>query len=150
MPHLVSLADVIQPQTRQWAGCSAVSSAVSSATNSAKGVGKVAATAIGAGIGALVGSSVARSLDQASAARASQATTTALNRSPTGGQGISWNNPSNSGGAARGTVRITRDGQDQAGRFCREYQHKVTIGGKQERAYGTACQQPDGSWQIVG
>jgi surface antigen len=25
----------------------------------------------------------------------------------------------------------------------------VTIVGKTERAYGTACRQPDGSWKIV-
>jgi surface antigen len=25
----------------------------------------------------------------------------------------------------------------------------VTVGGRAEQAYGTACRQPDGSWQIV-
>ena len=37
-----------------------------------------------------------------------------------------------------------------ASTYCREYQHTVTIDGKQEKAYGTACRQPDGSWKIQG
>ncbi|MEE8203551.1 MAG: hypothetical protein V3R74_07315, partial [Alphaproteobacteria bacterium] len=32
---------------------------------------------------------------------------------------------------------------------CREYQTTVNVGGQVEQAYGTACRQPDGSWQIV-
>jgi hypothetical protein len=32
---------------------------------------------------------------------------------------------------------------------CREFQDTVTVGGAQQRAYGTTCQQPDGSWRIV-
>jgi hypothetical protein len=32
---------------------------------------------------------------------------------------------------------------------CREFQDTVTVGGTQQRAYGTTCQQPDGSWLIV-
>jgi hypothetical protein len=32
---------------------------------------------------------------------------------------------------------------------CREFQDTVTVGGTQQRAYGTTCQQADGSWHIV-
>jgi hypothetical protein len=32
---------------------------------------------------------------------------------------------------------------------CREYQSTTTIDGRPQRAYGTACLQPDGTWQIV-
>ena len=35
------------------------------------------------------------------------------------------------------------------GRYCREYQTTVVIGGQAERAYGTACRQPDGQWEKV-
>ncbi len=35
------------------------------------------------------------------------------------------------------------------GKYCREYQANVNVGGRIEASYGTACQQPDGSWQIV-
>ena len=34
--------------------------------------------------------------------------------------------------------------------YCREYQRRVTIGGKVQDSYGTACLQPDGSWKVVG
>lgn len=33
--------------------------------------------------------------------------------------------------------------------YCREFQRDIIIDGKPERAYGTACLQPDGSWKIV-
>ena len=33
--------------------------------------------------------------------------------------------------------------------YCREFQRKVAIGERPERAYGVACQQPDGSWKVV-
>ena len=32
---------------------------------------------------------------------------------------------------------------------CREYQSTATIDGRQQQIYGTACLQPDGSWQLV-
>jgi hypothetical protein len=54
-----------------------------------------------------------------------------------------------SDGPASGTVTATREGHTQDGRTCREFQQQVTIAGASEKAYGTACQQTDGSWQIV-
>jgi hypothetical protein len=33
--------------------------------------------------------------------------------------------------------------------YCREYQTTTTVGGQRMASYGTACQQPDGSWRIV-
>jgi hypothetical protein len=59
-------------------------------------------------------------------------------------QTIAWNDT-----GASGTVTAVRDGSDTAGRYCREFQQTVTIGGQSERAYGTACQQPDGAWEVV-
>jgi hypothetical protein len=35
------------------------------------------------------------------------------------------------------------------GEYCREYQSTVTIDGQPQPSYGTACQQPDGSWRVV-
>jgi hypothetical protein len=32
---------------------------------------------------------------------------------------------------------------------CREYQSTTTIDGRPQQTYGTACLQPDGTWQIV-
>ena len=33
--------------------------------------------------------------------------------------------------------------------YCREFTKVVTVGGQPQPAYGKACYQPDGSWQIV-
>ena len=60
------------------------------------------------------------------------------------GQAITWND-----GGASGSVVALRDGKSTSGRYCREFQQTVTVGGKAEQAYGTACQQPDGAWEIV-
>lgn len=35
------------------------------------------------------------------------------------------------------------------GRYCREYQAPVTVGGRTQGSYGTACMQPDGSWEVI-
>ncbi|MDX2074243.1 MAG: hypothetical protein SFX19_07775 [Alphaproteobacteria bacterium] len=35
------------------------------------------------------------------------------------------------------------------GRYCREYQAVSRIGGAKQQTYGTACLQPDGSWEII-
>ena len=60
------------------------------------------------------------------------------------GQTIRWNDS-----GASGTVVASRDGTSSDGRYCREFQQTVTVGGRSEQAYGTACQQPDGAWQVI-
>lgn len=52
-------------------------------------------------------------------------------------------------GDASGAVTTTRRGRTRSGLPCREFQQEITIGGASKRAYGTACQQADGSWRIV-
>lgn len=108
------------------------------------GSGQRWATGIGALVGALAGSEVGRSLDSADRLAAGQATYQA--HSAPIGEPISWNNPE-SGNS--GTITPTRDGYSSSGRYCREYQQDIVVGGQRETGYGTACQQPDGSWQIV-
>lgn len=107
------------------------------------GSGRLAATAAGALLGAWVGNSAGQSLDRADRAAATTAHTQALSS----GQQIRWNNPDT---GHYGTVTPTRDGQDmRTGAYCREFQSQVVVGGQTQNAYGTACQQPDGSWRIV-
>jgi hypothetical protein len=60
------------------------------------------------------------------------------------GDTVYWNQ-----GNAQGAVTAVRDGQSTAGRYCREFQQVLTVGGKTESAYGTACRQPDGSWELM-
>ncbi|GAB4356881.1 MAG: hypothetical protein Kow00114_08090 [Kiloniellaceae bacterium] len=60
------------------------------------------------------------------------------------GETIRWND-----GGAFGSVTATRDGVDGGGRYCREFQHDITVGNRTEQGYGVACRQPDGAWEIV-
>jgi len=108
------------------------------------GSGRLWATGAGVLLGALVGSEVGSSLDRADRMYMQQAQTRA-HTAPVG-ETIAWNNPESGN---RGTYTVARDGTSTTGRYCREYQQTVYVGGKQESAYGTACQQPDGTWEIV-
>lgn len=109
------------------------------------GRGQLAATAAGALLGALVGSEVGKSLDRADRLAMQQTAQRTLEDEPTGTTG-EWRNP-DSGNA--GTITPTRTYQNTDGQYCREYQQTITVGGQVEEAYGTACRQPDGTWQIV-
>ncbi len=40
-------------------------------------------------------------------------------------------------------------GEASAQGYCREYSQSVSIGGQRQSSYGTACMQPDGSWQVI-
>jgi len=108
------------------------------------GDGQLAATAVGTLLGAYMGNQVGQSLDRADQAAAAGAFNQAY-AAPVG-QSIRWNNP-NSGNY--GTVTTTRDGYSSAGYYCREFQQNITVQGRNQQAYGTACQQPDGSWKIA-
>jgi surface antigen len=110
-----------------------------------KGKGQLAATAIGTLLGAFIGSEVGKSLDHADQQYAHQASQRAFETAPTG-QPVAWNNPDSGHG---GTVTPTRTYEAAPGQPCREYQTTVTIDGRSEQAYGTACRQPDGSWKVV-
>lgn len=108
------------------------------------GSGQLWATGAGALLGALAGSEIGKSLDSADRGYSSKATHKAY-EAPVG-ETISWNNPDS---GHYGTITPTKDGYSSSGRYCREYQQTVVVGGKKESAYGQACQQPDGSWEIV-
>jgi surface antigen len=109
------------------------------------GSGRLVGVAAGTILGALLGQSIGGSLDRADQSYAQQAHQRAQN-APIG-ETITWSNPSSGN---RGMVVATREGTNQStGEYCREFQHEVQVGGKGERAYGTACRQPDGSWRIV-
>jgi surface antigen len=105
-----------------------------------KGNGRVASAALGTLLGAFIGSEVGKSLDRADMGYANEA----ANRSFATGQGMRWNNPE-SGNA--GTIEPIRSYQSSSG-VCREFEQTVTIAGRSERAYGTACKQADGTWKI--
>ncbi|NCY26026.1 MAG: hypothetical protein EBX37_14645, partial [Alphaproteobacteria bacterium] len=43
--------------------------------------------------------------------------------------------------------RNDADWNETDGRYCREYQSISTVAGRKQQTYGTACMQPDGSWE---
>lgn len=108
------------------------------------GSGRLWATGAGVLLGALVGSEVGASLDRADRMYMQQAQSQAYT-APIGEE-IAWNNPESGN---RGSYVAVRDGTSSNGRYCREYQQTIIVGGKEQAAYGTACQQPDGSWEII-
>jgi surface antigen len=107
------------------------------------GNGQLLATGAGAVLGGLVGNSIGKSLDKADLAYAQSANTQAY-AAPLGKK-ISWNNPESGN---YGTVTPVRDGRDTSGRYCREYNQTIYVGGQQETATGTACQSANGTWQV--
>lgn len=109
------------------------------------GKGQLAAVAIGALGGALIGGSIGESLDRADQLYAERAQNRAHDARL--GETVTWSN-SDSGNS--GAVTPTREGTQAAtGAYCREYQTTITVDGSQQSAYGTACQQPDGSWRMI-
>lgn len=110
-----------------------------------QGTGRLAAVAAGTLLGALIGSEVGSSLDKADKMAMAQTTQTTLETAPTGSSST-WQNPDS---GHHGTVTPTKTYQSSSGQYCREFTQTVNIGGRSEEAYGTACRQPDGSWQIV-
>ena len=101
----------------------------------------IAASVIG---GALVGGLAGNLLDDRDRRMANEAAQRALETAPSG-RPVAWTNPDS---GHSGTVTPVRTFESN-GSFCREYQQTVTIGGRPENSFGTACRQPDGSWRSV-
>lgn len=110
-----------------------------------KGKGQLVAVGIGTVIGALIGSDVGRSMDERDRAYATGSFGHAMETAPTCTT-ITWNNQQTGN---QGSVTPVHTYEPEPGRYCREFQQQVVIGGKLQDAYGTACRQPDGSWEIV-
>jgi surface antigen len=111
------------------------------ASSIAKGSDRPAAIVGGVLLGALLGGALADAMDPLDHGCLGQV----LEHAPSSGA-VRWENPDRD---RRYEVTPTRTYQEGSGRYCREYQTTVTIGGRRESAYGTACRQPDGSWQRV-
>jgi surface antigen len=100
---------------------------------------------VGAGVGgALLGGFVGNRLDARDKRMAAEAAQKAFEDNRTGQTSV-WNNPDS---GHSGSVTPTRTYQLANGQYCREYTQTVSIGGEKHQAYGTACRQPDGTWQI--
>lgn len=110
------------------------------------GKGQMAAIAVGTLLGAGIGQEVGRSLDRADQLAMQQTMQRSLETAPSG-QRSEWRNPDSGN---YGTYTPQPAYKTSSGQTCREFQQTITVGGRQESGYGTACRQPDGSWQIQG
>lgn len=109
------------------------------------GSGNTFAIIAGGLAGALIGREIGKSLDKADRQAMQQRTQYSL-ESTQSGTTSNWHNP-DSGNS--GTITPQPAYTNKTNQYCREYQQTITVGGKTETAYGTACRQPDESWKIT-
>ncbi len=109
------------------------------------GKGKLVMVAIGALGGAFAGGQLGKSLDDVDRIKANQTQQKTLENNKDG-VSSTWNNP-NTGHTGR--VTPTKTQKVASGEYCREYEHEITVDGRQEVVKGTACRQPDGSWRVI-
>lgn len=110
-----------------------------------KGRGNVLATVAGAVVGGIVGSQIGRGLDERDRALAQEAEYDALER---GNSGVArqWRNPDNGRYGEITPSKPYKRGQAD----CRDYTHTIYMDGRPQQMRGTACRNPDGTWQNVG
>ena len=108
------------------------------------GKGQLAAVAIGAIAGAWGGSELGKKMDEEDKIYAQRTAQDAMEYNKAG-QTSTWRNP-DSGNS--GTVTPVQTYENAAGKDCREFETSIYVDGEQEKGTGTACRQPDGSWQI--
>lgn len=109
------------------------------------GSGRVAATVAGSVIGVVLGGEVGRQLDERDRLILASRTQYTLEKMPSG-HSVEWANPDT---GSVGTVTAQPATRAADGRYCREFQQTVVIGGREQSAYGQACRQSDGSWKIL-
>lgn len=108
------------------------------------GGGNVVAVAAGTFLGSAIGREIGRGIDRTDLQYVRRAQQNAY-QAPIG-ETIAWQNPESQN---RGSITPVREGTTNRGSYCREFQQTITVGGRQEQAYGVACRQADGQWRIV-
>ena len=96
----------------------------------------------GAAAGALIGGAIGRELDQGALKAAREAEFRALEFGRTGTP-VPWR---------KGPVygEVVPGARYQVNTFsCRDYTHTIVVDGQKQSARGTACRQPNGTWQPV-
>ncbi len=109
------------------------------------GSGRVAGIAVGTLLGAGLGREIGASLDRADMNFYNTTQQQALETAQPG-QTLPWQNPQsgNNGSFTPSGYYTNNEGQ-----YCREFSQTIQVGGKSERAFGTACRQQDGTWRVV-
>ncbi|MEK6733996.1 MAG: RT0821/Lpp0805 family surface protein [Pseudomonadota bacterium] len=108
------------------------------------GDGKILAIAAGAIGGAFIGNQIGKSMDETDKLKLEQNAQKSLEYAPSG-KTSTWSNPDTGN---HGTFTPKKAYETDHG-YCREFTQHITVAGKTQDAYGTACRQPDGSWKII-
>jgi surface antigen len=106
-----------------------------------RGDGRTAAIIGGTVLGLLVGGDIGRSMDAVDHLYVERTLESVPARTTT-----AWQNPDSS---VRYEVTPTTTYESPDGRYCREYLTTATVAGERQQLYGTACRQPDGSWEVA-
>ena len=106
-----------------------------------EGSGRDIAIALGAIAGSMIGAQIGRYMDEQD--RINTALVLEKNRT---GETSTWKNP-DTGNSYAVTPTRTYEAPDQGP--CREFTMDAEIGGDNQQVYGTACREPDGSWNMT-
>ncbi|MGH6619286.1 MAG: glycine zipper 2TM domain-containing protein [Alphaproteobacteria bacterium] len=101
----------------------------------------LAATAIGALIGAAAGRHAGGGIARSEEVCFSQSFEHVADR-----ETIAWMDPVE---GVHYAVTPTKTVKALDGRYCREYTARATVNGQAAGTFGTACRQPDGSWELI-
>ena len=107
--------------------------------------GQLAVTAMGTLLGEYLGTTVGKSLTPSDRRYAEDAARKSLETSPVG-QTARWRNPDTGHVGTFTPINTYRSHDDLV---CRDYEQSVTIDGRTQGTYGTACLADEGSWRIV-
>lgn len=106
---------------------------------------RIAATVAGAAIGGMIGNRIGGAMDDEDKQRAYAAQVEALERGRSGAP-TAWRNPDS---GHYGSI-VPGPAYQQNAMTCRQYTHTIYIDGRPQTARGTACRNPDGTWNPVG
>jgi len=110
-----------------------------------KGKGQLVGVGVGALLGAVLGGQIGAGMDEQDRRLAELTSQRALEAAPSGSS-VEWRNPDN---GHSGYVTPSKAYRASSGKYCREYTQTINVGGKQQSGHGTACREPDGTWQVV-
>ena len=101
-------------------------------------------TITGAALGGMLGNRIGAAMDDEDKRRAYAAQVQALESGPSGAP-VAWRNPDS---GRYGSI-VPGPASDSNGMSCRQFTHTIYIDGKPQTERGTACRNPDGTWQRV-
>ncbi len=111
-----------------------------------RGGGRGGATIAGVVVGGALGAALTRDMDCEDRSYAYNTYYDGFNAGRTGVP-YQWRNPRN---GHYGEFRVNDYYNDQVGFRCANFSQQIFINGRPQAATGRACQQPDGTWAVIG